>query len=273
MGSTIVQSDFFNASAVVLFVAMCMGSLEAMGERNLDDLIVVAHRGVVEDGLTENSLASLEETIRRGYTHIEVDICPTKDGRAVCLHDRSLMRTAGVRRSIDEVTLAELRELVPEETVPSLETFAKRCAGRIELMPDVKRCPAGVLDAFVADIDAALSDNGLMEGALFIGRLDVGRRFKDRAKLAWRVPLDVAREKADRMRDSFFIFNEAADFTQRDVRGFQELGLTVVVSVNTFHYPDQDAAGQGRKDIVRLLEWGVDGIQIDSVYDDLVFKR
>ncbi|NIA14072.1 MAG: hypothetical protein GWP08_08320 [Nitrospiraceae bacterium] len=256
---------------VLVFLAMCVASLSAAGEKDMDDLIVVAHRGVVEDGLTENSLASLEETIRRGYTHIEVDICPTKDGRAVCLHDRSLKRIAGVRRFIDEVTLAELRELVPEERVPSLATFAKRCAGRIALMPDVKRCPPAVMDAFVADIESALTENGLMENALFIGRLDVGKRFEGRARLAWRVPLKVAQEKRDMPRESVFIFNEAADFTQEDVKGFQELGLTVVVSVNTQHYPDKETGAQGREDIVRLLEWGVDGIQIDSIYDDLVF--
>ena len=45
-----------------------------------DGFILVAHRGVVDETFTENGLPSLEEAIRRGYTHVEVDIRSTKDG-------------------------------------------------------------------------------------------------------------------------------------------------------------------------------------------------
>lgn len=70
--------------------------------------MLIAHRGVVTDTLKENSLASLAETIRRGYTHIEVDLRMTKDGEIVCLHDNSLRRTTGVSKHINRITLEEL---------------------------------------------------------------------------------------------------------------------------------------------------------------------
>ena len=106
-----------------------------------DGLILVAHRGVVTDTATENSLESLEGAIQRGYTHVEVDIRLTKDGHAVCLHDSSLRRTTGVDKRIHQVTLRELRALVPVNTVPTLETYCDHAAGRIDLMPDIKDYP------------------------------------------------------------------------------------------------------------------------------------
>ena len=53
------------------------------------------------------------------------------------------------------------------------------------------------------------------------------------------------------------------------------MGLKVVASVNTQDYERTplDPVKQGLEDIQRMLDWGVDGLQIDSVYDPLVFER
>lgn len=239
-----------------------------------NDLIVVAHRGVVNDTLTENSLPSLEETIRRGYTHTEVDVQCTKDGQAVCLHDSNLRRAAGVRRHVGEVTLAELRELTSEETVPSFAMFCKRCAGRIGLMPDVKACPPELKDAFGASIESSLNEYGLMKGALFIGRAEIVKRFEGKAKLAWSVPFVIAK-KSERARanpgESYFLFRHAGDLNEEEVEGFHSLGVKVIVSINTFHYRKGDRIQQGLDDVRKMLALGVDGLQIDSVYDRAVF--
>jgi len=239
-----------------------------------EGFIVVAHRGVVDDTFTENSLPSLEETIRRAYTHIEVDLRCTKDGQAVCSHGTSVGGTADVRRKVNEVTLAELRELVSEETVPSFKTFCARCEGRINVMPDVKACPPHLREAFVASIDGALSEHGLMRDALFIGRADLTRHFAGKGKLAWGAPLEAARQSArgkQRPGESYFIFKHAADLDEIQVNGFHEMGLLVIVSINTFHYLGQgDLIELGREDVRKMVAFGVDGLQIDSVYDDMV---
>ena len=70
---------------------------------------------------------------------------------------------------------------------------------------------------------------------------------------------------------SFFIFNHAADFDREQVDGFHALGLDVVVSINTFHYREGDPIAQGVRDLERMLALGVDGLQIDSVYDTYLF--
>jgi glycerophosphoryl diester phosphodiesterase len=256
-------------SAILFFSAVVStsGSVIAQDQRNY---LTVAHRGVVTDTLTENSLPSLEETIRRGYTHIEVDLRSTKDGQVVCLHDSSLRRTTSIRKHIHEVTLAELRKLVAEETVPSFAAFAKRCAGRIELMPDIKKVPEDLKDAFYDGINATMTKYDLLEHALFIGDKTVADRFKGRARVSWRQPVDEMHFEGAEATDPgryYFVFGHAVDFTPESIRAYQEQGLQVVVSINTFHYRKAEAMERGLRDVKTMLEWGADGVQIDSVYE------
>jgi glycerophosphoryl diester phosphodiesterase len=237
----------------------------------LQDFILIAHRGVVTETIPENSLASLEETIRRGYTHIEVDIRSTKDGHAMCLHDESLRRTTGLPHLITELTLAELRALAPVDTVPDFATFCARCEGRIGLMPDIKEWPPDVEEAFAKSIEQPMLKHGLMEDSYFIGKHSLTRHFSERGRLSWREPLETVRT-SDRAKDSpgdrYFIFNHAADFDADSVKGFQDLGLKVIVSINIFHYLRIGHWKEtGHRDVARMLEYGVDGLQIDSVYE------
>ncbi len=286
-----------------------------------EGLILIAHRGVVTDTVTENSLESLEGAIRRGYTHVEVDIRLTKDGHAVCLHDSSLRRTTGVDKRIHEVTLRELRALVPVNTVPSFETYCDTAAGRIDLMPDIKDYPPSLREAFIAGLDTTLTKYGLMNNALFIGRKEIGAAFMGRARVSTsQSPEQLAqRDSADPPAPSlrggkadaaistptsdinpaspslrggrrptrqsqshsntispardYFVFAHAKDFTQQSVRAYQALGLQVIVSINTFHYTTGDPLQQGLDDVKKMLDYGVDGLQIDAVYDASVALR
>ncbi|MCP4645480.1 MAG: glycerophosphodiester phosphodiesterase family protein [bacterium] len=234
--------------------------------------IVVAHRGVVTDALTENSLASLEETIRRGYTHIEVDVRSTKDGYPICLHDGNLRRTTGISKPLGSLTLEQLRELVDAETVPDLETFCQRCAGRIALMPDVKGGPRSVTKVFTRRLRATLEQHDLMDSALFIGSPGIGQRFAGEARVAWRDPLEKARNHPRARKNpgrDYFVFGHGDDFDQEAVDGFHAMGLDVIVSINVFHYDESDDPIQaGFTHVHEMIALGVDGLQIDSVYDE-----
>lgn len=235
-----------------------------------DGFLLVAHRGVVTDALPENSLGSLEATIARGYTHIEVDIRATKDGRAVCLHDPSLWRAAGDKRLVESVTFAELREIAPVETVPDFDTFCARCAGRIALMPDVKGCAPERREAYTRDIAESLQRHGLAESAILIGKADQVEGVRGLARFPWR-KADEGAAKSDDPGKHYFAFGHADDFDQVAVEGFQAMGVQVIVSINTLHYPRKEALERGKADIRRMVALGVDGLQIDSVYDDILF--
>ena len=236
-----------------------------------EGVVLVAHRGVTDSGQRENSLAAFEAAIARGYTHVEADIQSTQDGHPVCLHDRSLKWTTDIDQNVDALTLKELRALVPETRVPTFETVCARAAGRIGLMLDIKGCPADLRGAFIKRLETSLRRHGLLESALFIGRDDVGRAFQGKALIAWGAPLEQAKRSRlwnQQPGEKFFMFGHAGDFSREDIEAFQAHGLKVIVSINKFHYLGKgDLVTLGMADVRRMLDYGVDGLQIDSVYD------
>ena len=258
--------------AVAVLIATLAGAAHAGFP---EGLIVMAHRGIVTDTITENSLESLEECIRRGYTHMEVDLRCTKDGHAVALHDRSLKRTYGVDAYVDELTLDELRTHVSENEVPTFETVCKTAQGRLNFMPDVKQCPPELLDAFTESIVTNLTTYGLMENAHFIGIDEVKNVVKGKARVSFGGTVEEARaaiaENPDFVKERF-VFGHGEDFTQENVDAFQALGLPVIVSINTFHYLRGNPQEDGDRHIGEMLALGVDGLQIDSVYEDAIHE-
>lgn len=262
-------------AALLLLGACCCGAAAAE-TLALGDFILIAHRGVVTEALPENSLASLEETIRRGYSHIEVDLRGTRDGHAVCLHDDSLRSAAGLSQRVSELTLAELRALVPVEIIPDFATFCARCEGRISLMPDIKSCPPDVEAAFAKSVETAMTRHGLMQKAYFIGKHTITERFAEVCRVALRGKLEAMQNKAEfdrRPGDQYFVFGHAADFDADSVKAFQALGLKVIVSINILHYLQLGNWQEiGNRDVARMLAYGVDGLQIDSVYE-LAFRE
>ena len=73
-------------------------------------VILAAHRG---DRVNhpENSIPAFKSAIDFGADMIETDIRISKDGELVIIHDRSTVRTAGVDKNIDEMTLSQIKEL------------------------------------------------------------------------------------------------------------------------------------------------------------------
>jgi len=124
--------------------------------------LIVAHRGASHDA-PENTLAAFRLGWEQGADAIEGDFHLTRDGHAVCCHDHSTQRTAGVARVIAECTLAELRALDfgafkgpawRGERIPvAAEVLATVPAGRriyIEL-----KCGAEILEPMGAAIRAS----------------------------------------------------------------------------------------------------------------------
>ena len=141
-------------------------------------------------------------------------------------------------------------------------------------MPDLKGASRKLLDAYLESVRASLHKYDLAGSAFVIGRADVKARLAGEVKVSWRVPLEAAKNAGIAARNPgarYYIFNHADDFTQEHVRGFQEMGLQVIVSVNLFHYPPDEALERGRRDVARMMAWGVDGVQIDAPYDPVVF--
>ena len=67
----------------------------------------IVHRG----GSPENTLAALRNSKAQGAVGVEVDLCFTRDGHPVLLHDVTVDRTSDGRGAIAHLTLAEARRL------------------------------------------------------------------------------------------------------------------------------------------------------------------
>ncbi len=94
-------------------------------------VILAAHRG---DRVNhpENSISAFKSAIDFGVDMIETDIRASRDGELVLIHDRSALRTSGVDKNIDEMSISEIKKLdIGEpfssgygiEKIPTLKEF------------------------------------------------------------------------------------------------------------------------------------------------------
>ena len=73
-------------------------------------MLVAGHRGV-RVGAPENTMEAFLIAAKAGVDMIETDVRMSKDGELVLIHDRSALRTTGIDKNIDEMTLSEIRSL------------------------------------------------------------------------------------------------------------------------------------------------------------------
>jgi glycerophosphoryl diester phosphodiesterase len=114
--------------------------------------LIIAHRGASFDG-PENTLAAYRLAWEQGADGAEGDFHLTRDGRIVCMHDRTTGRTGDIELVVSEATFDELRKvdvgvwkdrLFAGERIPTLDEI-------LDLLPDEKiffieiKCGAEIL--------------------------------------------------------------------------------------------------------------------------------
>ena len=95
----------------------------------------------------ENTVSALKSSIECGADMAEIDVQETKDGELILLHDDSLKRTAGVKKNVWEMKLAEIKKLdagtsfherYRGEKIPTLEEVLNFCKGKLDLNIEIK---------------------------------------------------------------------------------------------------------------------------------------
>ncbi|MBU3715632.1 MAG: hypothetical protein FGM63_01135 [Candidatus Nanopelagicaceae bacterium] len=86
---------------------------------------IYAHRGFSYK-YPEATRAAYQGAIEVGADGFECDVRLTKDGVAVCFHDRNTKRIAGVRRRVASLTLEELRAITEVMTLEELLELAEK---------------------------------------------------------------------------------------------------------------------------------------------------
>ena len=125
---------------LILVLFAVMPSLRRHPDRDVLSSLYIAHRGLHNEKIPENSLAAFAEATANGYA-IENDIHLTRDGEVVVFHDNTLDRMCGVSGKIEEKTLAELRELRlknSDQRIPTLKECLDLIDGRVPLLIEFK---------------------------------------------------------------------------------------------------------------------------------------
>ena len=84
---------------------------------------LVAHRGLTEGGLIENTVESISAAIEAGLAAVEFDVRRTGDGAWIVHHDATLERIHGIDRAISHLSLEELQELAPVAALEDVVVF------------------------------------------------------------------------------------------------------------------------------------------------------
>lgn len=80
------------------------------------------HRGYWVTGIPENTLPAFEESAKRGYSMVEMDVRISKDNIPVVFHDSTLKRLANSNKDVNQCSAAELAEFA---NIPTLEEILK----------------------------------------------------------------------------------------------------------------------------------------------------
>ena len=100
----------------------------------------IAHRGLHGKKAPENSLASFEKAIEKGYA-IELDVQMLADGTPAVFHDEQLKRMTnqdGYICHIKKEDLPSYKLLKTDQTIPTLEQVLALVAGRTPLLIEIK---------------------------------------------------------------------------------------------------------------------------------------
>lgn len=105
-----------------------------------------AHRGGYQYG-PENTLATIQESIKRGAKAIEVDVQISKDGQLVLFHDEMLDKVSDGKGRVSDYTLAELKKFrvkdingnLTEERIASLKEVLEATPSYVFIELDCKR--------------------------------------------------------------------------------------------------------------------------------------
>ena len=100
----------------------------------------IAHRGLHDKEIPENSLPAFENAINNGYA-IELDVQMIADGTLVVFHDESLSRVTnndGYLKFLNKSDLEILTLKGSKEKIPTFEETLKFINGRTPILIEIK---------------------------------------------------------------------------------------------------------------------------------------
>lgn len=103
----------------------------------------IAHRGLWNRNIPENSVLAYKNAIDNGYP-IEIDLYLTTDNVLVCFHDETLTRMTGVNKKIYDCSFDEIKELHlngSQYLIPTFDEVLSLCENKTPLLIEIKNQP------------------------------------------------------------------------------------------------------------------------------------
>ena len=234
----------------------------------LSNSIIFAHRGASAHA-PENTLAAFQLALSQGADAVELDARLSADGQVVVIHDPTVDRTTNGHGRVAQLTLRELRSLdagsffsekYRGEKIPLLEEIFEAVGKKMLINVELKNSAAPP-DQLVEKVCALVEKQGLEKKIILSSFL--ASNLKKAKRLLPKAPrglLTVRGWKGAWARSFGFSFGDYAalhpyltDVTKQQIVRVHRLKRRVHVwTVNK------------AEDMVRLNNWGVDGILTDD---------
>lgn len=250
--------------ALVLAVGVVTASVTGLAllrsARVSDQTVVVGHRGAASSA-PENTLAAIRAAIAAGADWIEIDVQETADGEVVVIHDRDLMKLAGVDLEIWNATLAELGQIdigswydpaFAAERVPTLREVLETARSQTRVVIELKYY--GHQERLEARVAAVVDELDMASEIAVMSLEPDGLRTMHELRPDWRIGLLAATALGDltRLDADFLAINEGLA-TSRFIRDAHTRGKQVWAW--TVNDPIQ---------MSRLISLGIDGLITDQ---------
>lgn len=143
----------------------------------------IAHRGLHDENIPENSIPAFERAISGGF-NIEIDVHLTADNQLVVFHDADLNRVCGVDKQVKDCTVDELKTYRlkdTDNTIPTLDEFLALVDGKVGILCEVKGINPFDLDIAKATVERFKTYNGNVALQSFnAGAVSYFRKHSDR---------------------------------------------------------------------------------------------
>lgn len=241
--------------------------------------LLIAHRGgIVSPRSPENSLAAIKLAGMGSYDMVEIDIAEAKDCEPVLFHgwNGSLLVECGLNSFVYNLTSDELTQVQYKESdqcIASLSQALKLCRElNLGVMLDIKEFGPLHTKEFFSRIEKLLIKYELINASLTFSQNPLGyKHLHNVLKFAISEDEFVLFSNGQKdIAEGRWLFALPDEVTRQLVIDLQENGAIVIAAINQFRYPAHAREILANKDVQRLIEMNVDGLQIDSIYEGYV---
>ena len=243
---------------------------------------IIAHRGgVITAESPQCSLAAIRKAVEEGYDAVELDVRASADHVPIIFHDSTLQRMCGRDQRVEDLSADVLKEICysgTDEHIASLEECIALCASNdIGVMMELKA--SGQIRAFYQNIRDLLDRYQLRDSTIiFPPKEEVIHFFEGYAPIQQHVgKIREMHQEGMPIDEMCFIFEQPWTTTREEVSEMKDLGVFVVIAINTFQYVRKYRSRRPERyikhlkaDIQRMMDWNVDVLQIDSDYHGLI---